>query len=120
MTGALNDAREKAVMSDARAAYIAFELNKANASALSDITKAKIAGYTSKDSTKLNIAVVVKSPGGIDNDVKEFYYQDTSTTLGTAKYILIDMGGKATVVLSASVPAAQTGDATKDAVLYLS
>lgn len=44
MLGALNDAKDKAVMSDARAAYIALELKRSGADT-TDVKLADIEGY---------------------------------------------------------------------------
>lgn len=93
MAGALNDAKDKASMADARAAYIAYELK----SATSTPSLADIKEYIDKTSDD-SIKVGVKKTKDTDNieRITEFYYTDGH--LGTEKYIKIVLGDSASVV----------------------
>lgn len=88
MMGALNDARDKASLADARAAYIAYELKS---SVTSTVTLSDIKTYI--DKADATIAVSVTKAG---NKVTEFYYQDSQLS-GGGKYVKITMGDKATI-----------------------
>ena len=90
MIGALNDAKDKASLADARTAYIAYEIKKSTSDT---ITNADILEYMDKvGNAKIKCAVVAA-----DNKVTEFYYTDEHLTDRT-KYIKITMGNKAEVV----------------------
>lgn len=96
MVGALNDAKEKTAMSDARAAYIAYILKDSTTTdvKLADI-KSYLYGDDAKDQdAKLKIAVEKNKAG----DVVAFYYQNTFLSeRGSGKYVKISMGDQATV-----------------------
>ena len=91
MIGALNDAKDKASLADARTAYIAYELKKST----SDPTLDDIKEYMdrSKDSS-IVVAYEEKTADGITKLAK-FYYKDANLK---DKYIQIEMGNQAKVV----------------------
>ena len=94
LNGALNDAKEKTALANARAAYIAYELK---ASTASSVTTKDIGHYmdTSAPDT-MSIAVKLDA----NEHVEVFYYTDNTIN---GKHIAIVMGEKASVV-SGAIP----------------
>ena len=102
LNGALNDAKEKTALANARAAYIAYELK---ASTASEVTTADIAEYMSTSAPEsMEIAVKLDTNGHVVN----FYYTE-ETIFKRGKYINIEMGEKA-VVVTGTVPADNAGE----------
>ncbi len=100
MLGALNDAQDKAVMSDARAAYIALELKRTGTDTTS-VKLADIQGYLEpNDPAGMTIAVDYEENGeGLPDTIKVFYYKDDR--LSGDKYVKIVLGDTATIVKEA-------------------
>ncbi len=99
MLGALNDAKDKAVMSDARAAYIALELKRSGADT-TDVKLADIEGYLEPNNPAgMTIAVDYEENGeGLPDTIKVFYYKDDRLK---DKYVKIVLGDTATIVKEA-------------------
>ena len=95
MMGALNDARDKASLADARTAYIAYELKKATGTPTLDDIKE----YMDKTGdSSIVVAYEEKTSGTGDSSVTKlanFYYKDGNLK---DKYIQIEMGTQARVV----------------------
>ncbi len=97
MNGILNDAKEKVVLADARAAYIAYVLKSTDSGTvgLEDITE-----YIGKASTD-DVAIAIAPETGTLTD---FYYRDKR--LKENKYVHIPLNG--TAVILESLPTTAT------------
>lgn len=82
--GAVGDAQEKTSMSNARAAYIAYELKKSTSTT---VTNSDIKSYFGTEAPE-GLAC------GYDASTKTFMYTDKSLT---GKYVKIVLGDKATI-----------------------
>ena len=100
MVGALNDAKEKVVLADARAAYIAFEMQRAEKT---DVTLNDVKSYIDKtDDDTVKIGVEYKTADDKTSAVTKFYYRDDR--LDDGRYVVITMGGKGSIE-DATIPA---------------
>lgn len=91
MIGALNDAKDKASLADARTAYIAYEIKK---STTNTITNADILEYMDKTGdANIKCAIVTDA----DGKITEFYYTDAHLET-RKKHIKITLGNTAEVV----------------------
>ena len=77
MIGALNDAKDKAVLADARAAYIAFELKRTETDT-EKVTLDDITAYMSPNApTGMACTVEYKENAGTIDTITVFYYADS-------------------------------------------
>ena len=93
MANALNDAKDKATLSDARAAYIAYELKRTETTT---VTIADINDYIGKkDADGVKVSVEMSTETGKTDEVKTFCYTDSR--LKDKKYVQITLGDKGTI-----------------------
>lgn len=95
MNGVLKDAKEKVVLSDARAAYIAYELKAAESDT---VTLSDVRDYIDKSSDD-GVEIWIES--NTNGTIKNFYYRDNRLT-DDSKYVKLPVGDsnsdKATIV----------------------
>lgn len=102
MVGALNDAKEKTSLADARTAYIAYELKRTFADD-DDVTNQQIEDYMGKTGTPAIKCAAKIQANGDRTEVVEFYYTDTNLSGKYAKIVL----GDTTTIEAGGLP---TGD----------
>ena len=108
MIGALNDAKDKAVLADARAAYIAFELKRTETDT-EKVTLDDITAYMSPNApTGMACTVEYKENAGTIDTITVFYYADSRLD---GKYVKILLGDKATIEKGAIPTSVQETDA---------
>lgn len=94
MNGVLNDAKEKVVLADARAAYIAYVLKSADTTSpsLADIT-----AYIDKESGDA-VAIAVTKSG---STVTDFYYRDSRLAAGKYVHLPVGTSGSSATIIDA-------------------
>jgi prepilin-type N-terminal cleavage/methylation domain-containing protein len=105
MNGVLNDAKDKVVLADARAAYVAYVLKSTETAT---VKLSDVAAYIDKDVDDNDIAISVAPASGTLTD---FYYHDEHLDDGEYVHLPLSTGESATIgalPTGASAPTALT------------